>query len=237
MHAAIPFLLAALLTVSTLAADDSTAERWDARYSRAESFVYGSEPVRFLVEQMPVLARAKGRALCLAAGEGRNAVYLAQQGFDVIAVDISAVGMENCRGWAQQRGVEVETVVADLTTFDPGVEACDLITDFFYHQPDLFPKILAALKPGGHFILQNFSIDQLATGRFGPKTPPTWPNRMSCWPHSQATASDTMRGCSSRIERRHAKEIGSRRPLGCGEDRGGSCVFRMNVPQTSPSPS
>jgi len=140
MHAAIPFLLAALLTVSTLAADDSTAERWDARYSRAESFVYGSEPVRFLVEQMPVLARAKGRALCLAAGEGRNAVYLAQQGFDVIAVDISAVGLEKCRGLAQQRGVEVETVVADLTTFDLGVEAYDLITDFYYYQPDLFQK-------------------------------------------------------------------------------------------------
>ena len=74
-------------------------------------------------------------------------------------------------GGPQQRGVEVETVVADLTTFDPGVEACDLITDFYYHQPDLFPKILAALKPGGHFILQNFSVDQPATGHFGPKTP------------------------------------------------------------------
>ena len=146
-------LLVASLASGTFAADNSTAERWDARYGKAESFVYGSEPVRFLKEQMPKLAQRKGRALCLAAGEGRNAVYLAQQGFEVVAVDISAVGLEKCRALAQRRGVEVETVTADLTTFNLGIEGHDLITDFYYHQPDLFPKILAALKPGGYFIL------------------------------------------------------------------------------------
>ena len=115
----------ALLSVGScvtavLGADtNSTAERWNARYGSADSFVYGAEPVRFLVEQMPTLVLRKGRALCLAAGEGRY----------------------------------------------------DLITDFYYHQPDLFPKAMAALKPGGFFILQNFSIDQPATGRFGPKDP------------------------------------------------------------------
>ncbi len=177
MHALIPVPLAAILLAASLASrtfavdDNSTAERWDARYGKAESFVYGSEPVRFLKEQMPKLTRRKGRALCLAAGEGRNAVYLAQQGFEVVAVDISAVGLEKCRALAQLRGVEVETVTADLTTFDLGVEGYDLITDFYYHQPDLFPKILAALKPGGFFILQNFTVDQPATGRFGPKNP------------------------------------------------------------------
>ncbi len=175
MHALIVLptavLLAASLANGAFAADNSSAERWDARYGKAESFVYGSEPVRFLKEQMPTLARRKGRALCLAAGEGRNAVYLAQQGFKVVAVDISAVGLEKCRALAQRRGVEVETVTADLTTFDLGIEGYDLITDFYYHQPDLLPKILAALKPGGFFILQNFSVDQPATGRFGPKNP------------------------------------------------------------------
>ena len=79
----------AALVGGAFADDNATAQRWDARYGKAESFVYGSEPVDFLKEQMPNLARHKGRALCLAAGEGRNAVYLAQQGFDVVAVDIS----------------------------------------------------------------------------------------------------------------------------------------------------
>jgi len=175
MHALIvlptPALRPVVLASGTFAADNSTTERWDTRYGKAESFVYGSEPVSFLKEQMPTLAHRKGRALCLAAGEGRNAVYLAQQGFEVVAVDISAVGLEKCRALAQRRGVEVETVTADLTTFNLGIEGYDLITDFYYHQPDLFPKILAALKPGGFFILQNFTIDQPAIGRFGPKNP------------------------------------------------------------------
>ena len=171
MHAAIPFLLAALLTVSTLAADDSTAERWDARYSRAESFVYGSEPVRFLVEQMPVLARAKGRALCLAAGEGRNAVYLAQQGFDVIAVDISAVGMENCRGWAATARCGGRDRRGRSDHLRPGCGSLRSDNGFLLLPARSVSKILTALKPGGHFILQNFSVDQPATGHFGPKTP------------------------------------------------------------------
>lgn len=191
MHALIvlptPALRPAVLASGTFAADNSTTERWDTRYGKAESFVYGSEPVRFLKEQMPTLAHRKGRALCLAAGEGRNAVYLAQQGFEVVAVDISAVGLEKCRALAQRRGVEVETVTADLTTFNLGIEGYDLITDFYYHQPDLFPKILAALKPGGYFILHRPPVASVR------KTRLTWPNRTNCcWP-SQATASGTMK--------------------------------------------
>ena len=171
MRIAVIALIGALAASAPVTGADPTAERWDARYGRAESYVYGSEPVDFLKEQMQTLAHRKGRALCLAVGEGRNAVYLAQQGFDVVAVDISAVGLEKCRGLARRRGVAVETVAADLTTYDLGLERYDLITDFYYHQPDLFPKVIAALKPGGLFILQNFSIDQPATGRFGPKDP------------------------------------------------------------------
>lgn len=144
----------------------SAGERWDKRYS-VEHYVYGVEPVAFLKEQLGRLA--KGKALCLAAGEGRNAVYLAQQGFEVVAVDISAKGLEKCRTLARKRGVEVQTLVADLREFDMGQAQYDLITDFYYYDPTLFPKVMAALKPGGIFILQNFSIDQPATNRFGPR--------------------------------------------------------------------
>lgn len=146
----------------------SVGHKWDRRYEK-KAYVYGTEPVRFLKEQINRLGR--GKALCLAAGEGRNAVYLAQQGFQVVAVDISKKGLSKCRQLAKQRGVKVETIVADLNTFDLGESQYDLITDFYYYQTDLFPKIIRALKPGGKFILQNFSIDQPDTSRFGPKNP------------------------------------------------------------------
>lgn len=146
----------------------SPAQRWDERYATAE-FIYGKEPVGFLENQVGRLN--KGRALCLAAGEGRNEVFLAQQGFAVVAVDVSARGLEKCRALAAERGVQVQTVVADLSTWDLGQAQYELITDFYYYQPDLFPKIIAALKPGGVFIMQNFSLDQPATNRFGPRDP------------------------------------------------------------------
>ena len=146
----------------------TAAEKWDKRYA-ADGYIYGVEPVAFLEKQINRLVH--GRALCLAAGEGRNAVYLAQQGFDVVAVDISAKGLEKARRLAQEQGVDLQTHVADLNAYDMGQDQYDLITDFYYHDPAIFPKVMAALKPGGLFILQNFSIDQPATSRFGPRNP------------------------------------------------------------------
>ncbi len=143
-------------------------ERWDQRYDRA-AYIYGEEPVEFLRQQVHTLGT--GKALSLAAGEGRNAVFLAQQGFAVVAVDISPKGLEKCRQLASQKQVEIETVVADLDTYDMGQEQYDLITDFYYHDPSLFTKIIRALKPGGKLILQNFSVEQPATSRFGPRNP------------------------------------------------------------------
>ena len=103
------------------------AARWDERYE-AEEYVYGKEPVRFLKDQIGNLR--KGKALCLAAGEGRNAVYLAEQGFDVVAVDISSRGLQKCRALAEARGVEVKTIAADLKTYELERGAYDLIAGF-----------------------------------------------------------------------------------------------------------
>jgi len=169
MRSATALLLSVLLYQPLVAEQNSrVAESWDRIYS-AEHFIYGTEPVGFLKAQIGRLR--KGRALCLAAGEGRNAVYLAQQGFSVVAVDISAKGLEKCRQLARKRGVEVETQIADLQDYDMGQAQYDLITNFYYYDPSLFPRIMVALKPGGYFILQNFSIDQLATNHFGPRDP------------------------------------------------------------------
>lgn len=143
-------------------------EQWDERFSR-DMYLYGKEPVEFLSEQLPKLR--VGKALVLAAGEGRNAVFLAQNGFDVLAVDASSKGLEKAKALAGERGATIETEVADLRDYELGVEQYDLVTNFYYHQPDLFPKVIEALKPGGFFILQGFSVDQPSTNRFGPRNP------------------------------------------------------------------
>lgn len=147
----------------------SIGEQWDQRYGM-ERYIYGTEPVEFLREQIGRLPR--GSALCLAAGEGRNAVYLAEQGYAVTAMDASPVGLEKAASLAEQRGVTITTEVGDLADgYDMGVEQYELITNFYYHDSSLFPAIMRALKPGGMFVLQNFSIDQPDTNQFGPRNP------------------------------------------------------------------
>lgn len=131
--------------------------KWEARYS-APDYVPGTEPARFLEERLGQLPR--GRALGLAAGTGRNEIFLAQQGYEVTAMDISPTGLRRCRELAGARGVEVATVEADLRVYDLGQGQWDLITDFYYYEPALLPRIMPALRPGGMFVMQTFSSDQ-----------------------------------------------------------------------------
>ena len=150
---------------------DSTKARWDERYDR-DMYIYGKEPAAFLIQKMDELK--KGKVLVLAMGEGRNAVYLAQNGFDVTGVDISEVAIEKCNRLAKERNTTVNAVVADLTDYDMGEGQFDLITKFYYYEPSIFPQIIDALKPGGMFILEQFSIDHLKyreTSSFGPRNP------------------------------------------------------------------
>ena len=131
---------------------------WDAMYSESGYFM-GKEPVRLLVKNVGLLP--KGRALDLAAGEGRNAVFLAQHGFEVDAVDISPVGLRKAEALAAQRGVAIETIVANLEEYDLGVERYEVVADFYYLQRDLTPKIKRALKPGGIVIYESFTVRHL----------------------------------------------------------------------------
>lgn len=146
---------------------------WDERYNTDE-YVYGTEPNAFLksvARRIP-----EGRVLCLAEGEGRNGVYLAGLGYDVTAVDASAVGLEKARRLARDRGVTLETVVADLATFDIAPGRWDGIVSIFCHVPgeirkDLHRKVQAGLRPGGMFVLEAYTPDQLGYKTGGPPDP------------------------------------------------------------------
>ncbi|MCB0943304.1 MAG: class I SAM-dependent methyltransferase, partial [Mycobacterium sp.] len=142
---------------------------WDARY-QGDDFVYGTAPNDFLRDQITRLP--VGKVLCLAEGEGRNAVFLAERGFTVTAVDMSPVGLEKARRLAEQRGVALDTVVADLADFrlEPG--AWDGIVSIFAHMPPaarrhLHHEVVAGLRPGGVFVLEAYRPEQLDYGTGG----------------------------------------------------------------------
>ncbi len=143
---------------------------WDERYSTDE-YVYGTEPNTFLAGRIAVLP--KGRTLCIAEGEGRNAVYLAEHGHRVTAVDASAVGLEKARKLARNRGVTIETVVADLADFTIEPDSWDAIISIFAHVPpgirkSLHGRIVRGLRPGGVFVLEAYTPAQIRLGTGGP---------------------------------------------------------------------
>ena len=146
---------------------------WDDKYG-VPGHYYGTEPNDFLREHHAVIP-AGGRVLCLAEGEGRNAVFLAQQGFEVVAVDQSPVGLRKAGALAAERGVTISTVVADLADYriEPG--HWDGIVSIWCHLPkplraDVHRRVVAGLKRGGAFLLEAYTPAQLNYGTGGPKS-------------------------------------------------------------------
>lgn len=150
---------------------DSNA--WDERYAGTE-LVWSAEPNRFLAGETGDLP--PGRALDLACGEGRNAIWLASRGWSVTAVDFSAVGLDKGRQLAAQRGVEVEWVHADVTTYEPQPHAYDLVFVMYLHltSPDMGAALAhaeAAVAPGGMLLVVGHDITNLTDGYGGPQDP------------------------------------------------------------------
>ncbi len=140
---------------------------WDERYRRGEHAT--EEPNGLLVRAVELLAsQVEGgslegrRALDLACGAGRHAVFLAARGMRVTAVDASRVGVELTRARARERGLEVDARVADLERggFEIEEGAYDLVCDFYYLQRDLFPRMRAALRPGGLLVAAIHMVDE-----------------------------------------------------------------------------
>ena len=143
-------------------------EKWNQRYN-CKRYLYGKEPSAFLRQKINILT--KGDALVLAMGEGRNAVYLAQCGYNTTGIDISKFAIRKCRKLAQEKGVYINRIVADLDENEIGKVKYDLVTCFYFYDRLLLPKIIGLLKPQGMFILEQFSIDHLEHGTHGPRNP------------------------------------------------------------------
>jgi len=144
---------------------------WDERFSEP-GYAYGTEPNGFLASVAHLIPR--GKVLCLAEGEGRNAVYLAGLGYEVTAVDTSTVGLAKAKALASDRGVTIETVLADLDDYSIEPGAWQGIVSIYCHLPPivraaLHERCLRGLAPGGVFILEGFTPRQLELGTGGPK--------------------------------------------------------------------
>jgi SAM-dependent methyltransferase len=148
---------------------------WDERYS-IEDYLFGTEPADFLVAQADRLAPGS-RVLVVADGEGRNSVYLAQLGHEVLAMDASAVGVAKARNLAASRDVTVDFRVADIMTWDWTPDAYDAVVAIFiqFLTPDQRPEVFAGmqrtLRRGGHLLLHGYRPEQVALGTGGPPDP------------------------------------------------------------------
>jgi SAM-dependent methyltransferase len=142
---------------------------WDETYS-VEEYVFGTNPNNFL--EANVSSIPKGKVLSLAEGEGRNAVFLAKQGYCVTAVDASIVGLNKARKLAEENGVVVEFIHANLADYDLGENKWDGIVSIFCPLPSstrkqLHKKVEAGLKRNGVFLLEAYTPDQLKHGTGG----------------------------------------------------------------------
>jgi SAM-dependent methyltransferase len=147
-------------------------ERWEERFATPE-YVFGTEPNAFLKSQAGVLPKT-GKALAIADGEGRNGVWLAEQGLDVLAVDFSPTALAKAQTLARERGVTLRTVEADITTWEwPNAEFDVVVGIFFQFSPPperarIFAGIRKALKPGGLVLLEGYGPKQLEYKTGGP---------------------------------------------------------------------
>src|SRR5450432_3433511 len=137
---------------------ETERERWQQRFT-GPGYLFGTEPNAFLKSQLHLLRKGQS-ALAISDGEGRNGVFLAEQGLDVLSVDFSEVAQAKARALAQERGVTMRFEIADVLTWAWPVAAFDVVAAIFVQfpppaeRPRFFANIKAALKPGGLLLMQ-----------------------------------------------------------------------------------
>ena len=148
-------------------------DEWDQRYASTE-LVWTAEPNPFVVEELA--SDPPGRALDLGAGEGRNSIWLATQGWQVTAVDFSGVALAKGARLAEAAGVTVTWVQADLREYQPAEGGFNLVLLAYIHLPRaefdaLLATASAALAPGGTLLVIGHDVDNLSRGHGGPQDP------------------------------------------------------------------
>ncbi len=145
---------------------------WDERYA-GDEFHFGVEPNAFLASQRGLFTPGM-TCLAVADGEGRNGVWLAQQGLDVLSVDSSPVALRKAQRLADERGVAVRFELADLMAWEWGMNRFDTVAAIFIQfappgmREQMFGCIKQCLKPGGLLLLQGYTPRQLQYGTGGP---------------------------------------------------------------------
>ncbi len=145
---------------------ETDRKRWDKRFGRKE-FALGKGPNPFLKKHISLLS--KGKALDIATGEGRNAVFLAQNGFGVDAVDISQEGLKKTRKLAREKGVKVNTLLVDLDHYQIEKDRYDLIANFYFLKRRLIQRIRKGLRKGGRVVFETYILEHRTLGTGGPK--------------------------------------------------------------------
>lgn len=146
---------------------------WDSRYAEQE-YAYGIKPNDFLSENINRI-KPGSEILCLAEGEGRNAVFLAERGHKITAIDYSESGLKKLNSLAKEKGVKIETICADLNKYTLEDNKWDAIICIFGHFPSelrekIFSKIYPALKKDGLFLLEAYSKEQVQYKSGGPQS-------------------------------------------------------------------
>ncbi len=145
---------------------------WDDRYGTPD-LVWTEEPNQILVREVSALS--PGRAVDLACGEGRNAIWLAERGWETTGVDFSHVGLEKARQFAERRGVTVRWVEEDLADWEPEHAAYDLVLLAYVQLPaslrsQIHRKAFAAVAPGGRLLVIAHDTTNLREGVGGPQS-------------------------------------------------------------------
>ena len=151
---------------------NSEYERWEKRFS-VPDYVFGTEPNVFLKSQAAALPKS-GAALAVADGEGRNGVWLAERGLDVLSIDWSPSALDKARALAKQRRVSLRTAQVDLTQYEWPAAAFDVIVAIFFQfltpeeRRQAFAGMRNGLKPGGLLLIEGYRPEQLNYKTGGP---------------------------------------------------------------------
>ena len=152
--------------------NQSDRDRWQERFA-APGYLFGKAPNEFLKSHAHLLRKGE-KALAIADGEGRNGVFLAEQGLDVLSVDFSVLAQEKARTLAVERGVTPRFELADLLTWDWPEKEFDVVAAIFFQfvgppgRDKIFAGIKKTLKPGGLLLLEGYGVKQLEYKTGGP---------------------------------------------------------------------